>query len=830
MTTSARKRRHMHDARLEYESPRKRLKRNHSNHNIRPNRSYRRQHNAELSQSQSEGEDNDSLHHDHHSLYPQRAQSQVVYHDAQEIEFEFRQCLALYSMIPRHKSTTNPPLITHTMSQVVSGKHGNRNNNHRSRNRHRTNRKFIKKSQNNPWDRKMIDFLSHIQCIMSITQDEHEHIRAQPTHWMNASLAINLCVKVYGDRVDNLRDRVHRLLSTISRTETKSNTKNNNTREHRKSITQRRKKKHYVSAHDVHKINCDMVQSDRSHKYILDRLNIMRQSSNLFLSSTQWWLDKHTPWICHDYDNGNSFCDMLANDVNIDLDVDFNSLSLMATDSSTFFHKDANTHAFDDADQDAETMYISLPNSNHMQSDDDILLNSNHNHNIESIPFPYMTPTIPRSTSPTSPLLEPIDRHTTPVPLINNRISTPPRSLRQIEEDKEEEKAEQESCSTFHTSTENEDSDSENMSRSQTFTLPKLRRLTRTCCDMSVMPNLLLDEECLDAFIIDRTPIQKAHKRKKKKRTKKRLRTNDSSDCDSSIQSPCKKRRICHSIDRVQMISHTPPPPLPELCVSTPTSMDNNVLNARRNYNKHSIANMVEFPRGCMQPDMLFEDDIAFESLAQGALTYVDEYSVAPSTPKTSVSVPLLTPSTVYSETVCDERNVLSGVMEMDDRNAMNCMDLNVVLGVRDGDTLHTLSPLQLEFESPAHQSNERIGFMQHVFNGSEVIALNKCTYDILCEHADDEEDVDQDMTFDRLLGMQHDTLGSRIPDVTVAMRFLSLLTVCSDSYHKEREYEMDVRLDRQNINRHGYDANDDMMTAMGDFAIRISKHSSSLD
>ena len=316
-----RKKRSIHDQNFGYPQPCKRFKSHHKknnnyNHNIRPTRIYREE---LLSQSQSECDDDVTSPSQIHQL---RAMSQAVYHDREEIEFEFKQCLSLYKMAPKgYQNKKRAPILHHTSSQVITGRYGNRN---RNRNRNRIQQSkykrsmFIKRSQNNPWDRKMIDFLSSIPSIIRIhgyhdddpmltpplisddDNDEGEDV-ALSSDWTKASLAINVCVQIYGHRVDILMESVNKLLSSII---SHDNTKEKNHRNIRKqnihnqhNINNTRRKRQKIIntiTNDTNKINMDIMElsmfNDNKNKYEMDRFNIIRQETNLLLTSTQWWL------------------------------------------------------------------------------------------------------------------------------------------------------------------------------------------------------------------------------------------------------------------------------------------------------------------------------------------------------------------------------------------------------------------------------------------------------------------------------------------------------------------------------------------------------------
>ena len=156
----------------------------------------------------SEGEDE-------RSIIPagsqRKAMSQPIL-DTEEVEIEFLQCLSLYGFAPSRgrgrKSNGSRSVsgggiggsvdvLSHSMSQVVRGRYGQRSNDRRNR-RHSIRPPLIRKSQNNPWDRKLIDFLKNIPSICMIehyrNDDSDDEEPPSSKDWIDASLAINCCV------------------------------------------------------------------------------------------------------------------------------------------------------------------------------------------------------------------------------------------------------------------------------------------------------------------------------------------------------------------------------------------------------------------------------------------------------------------------------------------------------------------------------------------------------------------------------------------------------------------------------------------------------------
>merc|ERR1712228_339073 len=182
--------------------------------------------------------------------------------------------------------------------------------------------------------------------------------------------------------------------------------------------------------------------------------------------------------------------------------------------------------------------------------------------------------------------------------------------------------------------------------------------------------------------------------------------------------------------------------------------------------------------------------------------------NIAPSTPRTSASVPLMTPPTDHSEI---SRSVLFGVMEVS-----QCMDLNVNISPLqinfDDDNVHNVNALCSSPSPPINSKQRRFG---HLMYGKDIKKLNQCTYEIIKESQESE------MKFSELLDVQSERLEHRMSQVTVAMSFLSLLTVCSDSYHNEHGDgdAINIQLDENEI------GNTNMMQPKSDFVIKVSKN-----
>ena len=240
-----------------------------------------------------------------------KAMSQAVYHDREEVEMEFVQCLNLYGFAPRKRRTSRksssvsaiPEISTlsHTMSQVVCGRYGNRSNvgrNNRNRRKPIRRPSLIRKSQNNPWDRKLIEYMKMIPSIMMIEHyrnDDSDCSEEEPSSndWIDASLAINCCVELYGHRVDNLRDKVRKLQSAVTCTEIdqsqtgnsgNTDTETNDHHSHRRSTTK--------TTVDQVKIMRDPDGfRDIESLYTINSMHAIRQQSGslgLFMGST-WW-------------------------------------------------------------------------------------------------------------------------------------------------------------------------------------------------------------------------------------------------------------------------------------------------------------------------------------------------------------------------------------------------------------------------------------------------------------------------------------------------------------------------------------------------------------
>ena len=172
--------------------------------------------------------------------------------------------------------------------------------------------------------------------------------------------------------------------------------------------------------------------------------------------------------------------------------------------------------------------------------------------------------------------------------------------------------------------------------------------------------------------------------------------------------------------------------------------------------------------------------------------------------------------------------------------NEIVAMDQNII----SSDIVDSPSPpiplLRLETQETQEMHNKQTQCIKNVkpkskprrfikvFNGSEIRALNKCTYDILLDDGkeleeESEYEYEKQLTFTDLLERQHEELKDVIPDVSVAMSFLSLLTVSSDSYHKEKNHRNDhieISLDRYRCDFDHSNRNNN------DFFINVTRHS----
>ena len=274
----------------------------------------------------------------------------------------------------------------------------------------------------------------------------------------------------------------------------------------------------------------------------------------------------------------------------------------------------------------------------------------------------------------------------------------------------------------------------------------------------------------------------------------------------------------------------------------------------------HSLES-IEFPRGLIGDDLEYEHRLpAFQPFPGNTSSVNDELEnrsnlingvsavTAPSTPRTSASAPLITPSTDYSGMLLDSERVqrsamvLSGVMEESQgRNIdlnMDSMDLNEMTPCGFREEIDTISPLQLTFEECVDRvestlsvsppppvelqrmdKRERRREWRRGRNGVGIKRLNECTRSILREKLEDYDEQRGEthcgVSFGELLRRQDEVSGGLTSQVTVAMRFLSLLIISTDSRGNRDIGEIDLE-------RHC----DDTGTAdvMGDFVISLKE------